>query len=322
MIYFPIKLSDLILLRHPQKRKAQNRAAQRAFRERKERHLKDLETKVEDLEKASESANHENGRLRATVDKLQMELKEYRKRLSLNVSGASNSPPQSATQSRGSYGNGSNGGDFSFAFPKFGDLPGSFLTNGSIAKTTSPIQNGQRSASSSNSNIPSLPSQESSSSNKAVSPTSNNTAPSMPTNGTNFQAPTNGFSSTNFGDLSGLFSPSILENASRSNSTDYMSFPDSKAPSANGTLRNGSMTSNSARAQLNNFRQGSTASITNSPASTMSHALDSSCGTTPEPSADSPRNRQSSEGVLNTISEVPKGQSISEGKDQVYNEQP
>ena len=33
------------------KRKAQNRAAQRAFRERKEKHLKDLETKVEDLRK-------------------------------------------------------------------------------------------------------------------------------------------------------------------------------------------------------------------------------------------------------------------------------
>lgn len=44
-----------------QKRKAQNRAAQRAFRERKERHLKDLETKVDELEKASESTNHENG---------------------------------------------------------------------------------------------------------------------------------------------------------------------------------------------------------------------------------------------------------------------
>lgn len=63
------------------KRKAQNRAAQRAFRERKEKHLKDLEEKVEVLEKASESANHENGMLRAQVDRLQTELREYKRRL-------------------------------------------------------------------------------------------------------------------------------------------------------------------------------------------------------------------------------------------------
>src|SRR5271156_3061079 len=107
-----------------QKRKAQNRAAQRAFRERKEKHLKDLETKVEDLEKASESANHENGLLRAQVERLQVELKEYRKRLSWISSNGFNKPPQSASfglQARNM--NGSNNNDFQFEFPKFGDLP-------------------------------------------------------------------------------------------------------------------------------------------------------------------------------------------------------
>ncbi|KAG9718062.1 PAP1-domain-containing protein, partial [Aureobasidium melanogenum] len=52
------------------KRKAQNRAAQRAFRERKEKHLKDLETKVEALSKAQEQDKHENGLLRAQVQRL------------------------------------------------------------------------------------------------------------------------------------------------------------------------------------------------------------------------------------------------------------
>src|ERR1700759_4777927 len=93
--------------------KAQNRAAQRAFRERKEKHLKDLETKVEDLEKASESANHENGLLRAQVERLQVELKEYRKRLSwVSSNGLNRSQPVSFNQGRNSSGNNQN--DFQF----------------------------------------------------------------------------------------------------------------------------------------------------------------------------------------------------------------
>ncbi|KAI5291898.1 DNA-binding transcription factor yap1 [Ascosphaera aggregata] len=64
------------------KRKAQNRAAQRAFRERKEKHLKDLESKVESLEKISKDSKNENSILRAQVARLQAELNEYRRRLS------------------------------------------------------------------------------------------------------------------------------------------------------------------------------------------------------------------------------------------------
>ncbi|KAF2837591.1 PAP1-domain-containing protein [Patellaria atrata CBS 101060] len=101
------------------KRKAQNRAAQRAFRERKEKHLKDLETKVAELEKASETANHENGLLRAQVERLQTELREYRKRLSLNASAVNRSPPSFSSFATG---NGS-ANNFQFEFPKFGGLP-------------------------------------------------------------------------------------------------------------------------------------------------------------------------------------------------------
>ena len=109
-----------------QKRKAQNRAAQRAFRERKEAHLKDLETKVTELTKAQEADKHENGLLKAQVDRLQTELKEYRKRLSLN-SGVSRSPPLTAksSQHRSNSNPSSYGGNFQFDFPKFGALPGS-----------------------------------------------------------------------------------------------------------------------------------------------------------------------------------------------------
>ncbi|KXG49526.1 bZIP transcription factor, bZIP-1 [Penicillium griseofulvum] len=120
------------------KRKAQNRAAQRAFRERKEKHLKDLEDSVERLQKTSDMTNQENGLLRAQVERLQVELREYRKRLSWMASGSgsgisamsSNSIP--SAHSKGAYGLQNN--DFLFDFPKFGDLPGGHLFNGQANK--------------------------------------------------------------------------------------------------------------------------------------------------------------------------------------------
>ncbi|UPX15599.1 DNA-binding transcription factor yap1 [Ascochyta rabiei] len=117
------------------KRKAQNRAAQRAFRERKEKHLKDLETKVDELEKASDAANHENGLLRGQVQRLQMELREYRKRLSLNSTGLNRTPPVTAGFSSMLNNTNSN---FQFEFPRFGGLPGSqLLENGPLSKPKS-----------------------------------------------------------------------------------------------------------------------------------------------------------------------------------------
>ncbi|KAM0740773.1 hypothetical protein ACQRIT_005957 [Beauveria bassiana] len=101
------------------KRKAQNRAAQRAFRERKEKHLKDLEIKVEELEKASEAANHENTRLRAQVDRMNIELKQYKQNMSMLAQ--SKSSPQ--VSSLGAS-NRINDVNFQFEFPKFGALPG------------------------------------------------------------------------------------------------------------------------------------------------------------------------------------------------------
>ena len=109
------------LLTQEQKRKAQNRAAQRAFRERKEKHLKDLETKVEELEQASQAANHENELLRAKVDKMTVELNEYKKRVSTMPStgrGSGPAGPFGAPLTRGI-----NDVNFQFEFPKFG-LPG------------------------------------------------------------------------------------------------------------------------------------------------------------------------------------------------------
>lgn len=55
------------------KRKAQNRAAQRAFRERKERHVKELEEKLSNLEATSSNVLSENERLKRELQKITTE---------------------------------------------------------------------------------------------------------------------------------------------------------------------------------------------------------------------------------------------------------
>ncbi|KAL9046101.1 MAG: hypothetical protein Q9214_000976 [Letrouitia sp. 1 TL-2023] len=291
------------------KRKAQNRAAQRAFRERKERHLKDLEAKVEDLEKASEATNHENGRLRATVDRLNNELKEYRKRLSLTSTQAGYSPPV-APMPNNNYSN----NDFQFAFPRFGDLPGSsFMSNGSIAKI-SPTK------------APSRPSTvNTANTGRAQSISSNSKSPTDTGNSPQYQNGTSSIGSTPYSGfqgsptgysgnaIDGLFSPSILESASRSNSQDYM-FPTINASTLSIPKQN-SIDTSSPFGQ----HRASSASMTASPSvSSVSHNdLNSSCGTTPEPSADSPGHpghRKPSEGVLKTINEESAPKNSIDGK--------
>ena len=97
--------------------------------------MKDLETKVQELEKASDAANHENGLLRGQVQRLQMELREYRKRLSLNSTGLSRTTP-AVTGLSSMLNNNSN--SFQFEFPRFGGLPGSqLLENGPLSKPKS-----------------------------------------------------------------------------------------------------------------------------------------------------------------------------------------
>lgn len=86
------------------------------------------------MAKAREADQHENGILKAQIDRLQGELKDYRKRLSLNGSSSRNSPPSSTYG--GQTGIGSSAvnaqNNFQFDFPKFGTLPGSqMFPNGS-----------------------------------------------------------------------------------------------------------------------------------------------------------------------------------------------
>lgn len=159
------------------------------------------------------------------------------------------------------------------------------MSNGSLAKVGAPSRPAQQSASS---GIPGIMRNPSS----AIM----NVEPPVNLNGSFtvaspeplvYPSPTN--TADEFGELRGLFSPSILETASRSNSSDYMEVQSSRKTSypenATGPSDVPPHTS------LNSNASPSISSVSN-------NGLDSSCGTTPEPSADSPDNRKDSEGEL------------------------
>ena len=270
------------------KRKAQNRAAQRAFRERKERHLKELETKVEDLEKASESANHENGRLRAQVERLQSELKEYRKRMNaMNTNGVTRTPSQTLT-SKSAFDISNN---FQFEFPTFGPANVSAPSLASAKRGSNGISPRSTKSDSVNKNGQMTESPRSMSSSNKI-------------NEQNFATFNNGLQ-----ELGGLFSPPSLNMMGRSTSSSHMSI----------TTNNNSNKNNNSYQQhqqqrtsistdpsnQNDYHKKSSSGMseynTASPsASSVSQngGLISSCGTTPEPSADSPGQSKSNDGTM------------------------
>ena len=260
--------------------------------------MKDLETKVEDLEKASEAANHENGLLRAQLERQGVELKEYRKQLSWVSQNGTGLGAQAGTSMFGSrQRSNSYNNDFQFEFPKFGDLPANSLfdnsgtkqqTNGPARSSTLPTKTNQ--------GIPgilprnSLPgaspkSQASKYGSNGNSPLGNPTAVPRQSNSVD--------------SLSGLFSPSILEASRNSSSFGYF-------PQATGTATSNSQLPRSSFEQ--NSREGvpglyASSSNTDSPVSSAdSHNHVSSNGTSPEPSLNSPGNKQN-DYSLKTINE-------------------
>ena len=304
-----------------QKRKAQNRAAQRAFRERKERHLKDLETKVEDLEKASETTNHENGLLRAQVERLQVKLEEYRKRLSWIGSSGQGVSPSLGSGAPGAAARNSlnsNHNDFQFEFPRFGDLPTNNLPNNATSADKAnnhPPRSATLPSKPSSFGVPGIVGRTSltSSSPQMPGPSYRSTGNS-PTSASNLSPlvpNTQSYaSSSSLDSFSRLFSPSILE-ASRQASTGYFTQNNSNHP--NQVSRNNSDQRISPGV---NVRQYSTSSLTNtnSPASSYeSQQNGSSIGTSPEPCLSSPAQNMTDYG-LNTISEENQPQTHFGGK--------
>lgn len=237
--------------------------------------MKDLETKVEDLEKASESASHENGLLKAQVERLQVELKEYRKRLSWVSQNGTGRGAQASTSMFGTQQrNSSYSNDFQFEFPKFGDLPANNLFDNS--STTKQQSNGpSRSMTVPSKNNQGIP---------GVLPRNPTATPKL---------------SNSVDSLSGLFSPSILEASRNSNSFGYFP-PTNGTASINVQVPRGSFEQNSRDSVPGLYASSSN---TDSPASSAdSHNHVSSIGTSPEPSLNSPGNKQI-DYSLNTINE-------------------
>ncbi|KAI5455797.1 hypothetical protein BGZ63DRAFT_429661 [Mariannaea sp. PMI_226] len=104
------------------KRKAQNRAAQRAFRERKQRYLKDLEAKVDELEKAFGAANSENSLLRAQVGGMTSELGHHKQQVSV-ITDIKPLPREKALSVGSTAVNNLSDANFQFESPKSGALP-------------------------------------------------------------------------------------------------------------------------------------------------------------------------------------------------------
>jgi AP-1-like factor len=282
------------------KRKAQNRAAQRAFRERKEKHLKDLETKVDDLQKASESANHENSILRAQIEKMSMELREYRKRFSLtggvnrSTSLTNGLPPYLAGKGLGNAAaNNPNDVNFQFEFPRFGNFPG---PTPAVANTTT---NGNRSSSS-----PSLTTEQATSpvERGQISPRNQSlqhTAGSISSTSLTQTSPQ--IDGGDMSSLSGLFSPSLLDSVGKSPPFDFF-----------GNATNNNNASNASRSSTDSATgNGSTGHNTSysspSASSTSNHGASSSCGTSPEPTMQSPVYNKALDSTLTTIGEEHSG---------------
>lgn len=287
------------------KRKAQNRAAQRAFRERKEKHLKDLETKVEDLEKSSEATSHENAMLRAQIERLQVELKEYRKRLSWVSANGGMKSQMSNSQSR-SNATGVGSSDFQFQFPKFGDSSSTSIFGGSNSTRNPPPPAGPAPRTSSlpvtqaispapssisrHSVSGSAPNTHNSNLNSAVNSPMNQLTASPPS--FNAQAPRNQIDS-----FSGLFSPSILE-ATRNSPNNYFGIENNQGRNVTHNSFDNSYSS------VPGLYSGSSVSNTESPGSSSdSHNQISSIGTSPDPNFNSPNSMIQDFGGLNTINE-------------------
>jgi len=299
------------------KRKAQNRAAQRAFRERKEKHLKDLETKVAELEKANEADRHENGLLKAQMERMRVELLEYRKRFSMQ-SGSNRSPTLASSNGQSRSLSGSYGNNFQFDFPKFGELPGSQMfgnqTTAQAAVSPSEKQNSVTPASArsfSTSSAAQGVSRDSRQGSAGRSLSPQNAQPvasfgntpatlagfdgSFPLYSTSENM--HGFADTlpqmDANDLGDLFSPSILKSASVSG---YFNEPklNPSPPSQQTYSADHGGDNNAGLERVFQFNGGSNASDSTSPSASSTSQWNtngignSSCETSPEPYHDSP----------------------------------
>ena len=250
----------------------------------------------------SQATNNENSQLRAQVERLQVELKEYRKRLSWVSSNAGTRQQNASTQAKtGILGNGSS--DFQFQFPKFGDST-SNNTFG-IASSQTPIPPAQRapprqsSAPLAHSASPATQPLSRHSIASGLQNSRQNSANNSPMNNSLTQSPPsyNQTHSNSIDSFTGLFSPSILN----ATSTGFFNNESNQVKGNNNNVVTRASFDNSYTA-VPGLYSSSSASNTESPGSSADAHNQSSIGTSPDPIFNSPNNKLQDFG-LNTINE-------------------
>jgi AP-1-like factor len=186
-----------------------------------------------------------------------MELREYRKRLSLNSSGLNRTPAvASSFSSMLNNGNSNGNSNFSFEFPRFGGLPGAqLLDNGPLSKNK--------------------PTSVSSSASGRQNSTGSGVSPVTQATGTLTNSP-------------GQMTNSPPTNGTQRKSTFNSPFGFSNAAPVNAS-RGSTDSSSTTPSRVFQFNSGSS-THSDSPSSSTSPngGQDSSCGTSPEPSHTSP----------------------------------
>lgn len=234
-----------------------------------------------------------------------MELREYRKRISLSGGiGRSPSlnngiPPYLAGKGPGNgVVNNPNDVNFQFEFPRFGRLPGpptSTAVNGNRGSTSPSIvtQHGLPNTIDRDQLSPRNQSLQYSSTN------GNGSTTSLSNTGLN-QTPAQ-LDAGDMASLSGLFSPSLLDSVGKTPPFDFF-------PNTTNALSNGSRSStDSANGTMSTGHNTSYSSP--SASSNSNHGTSSSCGTSPEPTIQSPVYGKPADVTLTTIGEENLGAS-------------
>jgi AP-1-like factor len=227
------------------------------------------------------------------------ELKDYKKRVSIGSAGVARSsslnskiPPYLSGQGLGGAVSNPNDVNFSFDFPRFGRLPGPPPTgaNGSVISARQSTSPGSTSISPID--------------RDQISPRNQSQQFAPPTNTIGNIGLTRSPAMLNSGDmssLSGLFSPSILESVGKSPEYDFFgnrANTNGSRSSADGNVSTGHNTSYSSPSASSNSNNGP----------------NSSCGTSPEPTMQSPVFNKPVDSTLTTIGEERSGESTGEGE--------
>ena len=206
-----------------------------------------------------------------------------------------------------------NSTNFSFEFPRFGGRTNSDPSDESVLARGKPTQRQERRSADSQ-NVPGVVRERPSAGQSSKSRQIQKEQMRLTTSDGGISQP-NIFSpgTQSMEELSGLFSPSVLESASRQGSTDYLSYTKDKPNTSQTHQRRTESAGEGSHSDAHRTSSASTV-VSPCPSSAWQSNLESSAGTTPESSVESPRDRKASEAPSMNINGDRVSQSKSEGE--------